>query len=142
MLSNDEFLKLIEEYQYSYKIGELVKGKVISFEGNDVLVDIKAKTAAICPHYEVLVEDNKTIKETLIPGEEYEFTIVSPEDEDGVFKISHKKVNLIKNFEILTEKFKNDEILSATVQNIVKGGIIASVLGIRGVYSDKPAQNN
>ena len=132
MLSNDEFLKLIEEYQYSYKIGELVRGKVISFEGNDALVDIKAKTTAICPHYEILVEDNNTPKETLIPGEEYEFTIIAPEDEDGIFRISHKKVNMVKNFEILTEKFKNDEILTVTVQNIVKGGILVNTLGIKG----------
>ena len=44
MLNDNEFLKLVEEYQYCYKIGEIVKGRVISFEGNDALVDINAKT--------------------------------------------------------------------------------------------------
>lgn len=132
MLSDSEFLKLVEEYQYSYKSGQIVKGKVISYEGNDVLVDINAKTSAICPYYEIQPEEGKSIRETLLQGEEYEFAIVSQEDEDGVFKISHKKVNLSKNFEILEEKYKTGEILTATVQNIVKGGVLVNVLGIRG----------
>ncbi len=132
MLNDDEFLKLVEQYQYSFKLGEIVKGKVISYEGNDALVDINAKTGAICPHYEVLIEEGKSIKDTLIIGEEYEFAIISQEDENEVFKISQKRVSMSKNFELLEEKFKNGEILTATVQNIVKGGIIANVLGIKG----------
>ncbi len=132
MINDDEFLKLVEEYQYSYKVGEIVKGRVISFEGNDALVDIKAKTSAICPSYEVLIEENKNIKDVLIPNEEYEFTIIAPEDENGIFKISHKKVNISKNFEALEEKFKNNETLVAIIQNIVKGGVLVNVLGIKG----------
>ena len=132
MLNDDEFLKLVNEYQYSYKIGQIVKGKIVSFEGNDALVDIKAKTSAICPQYEILLEDGKSAKETLVVGEEYEFIIISGEDEDGIFKISQKRVSIVKNIELLEEKFKNNEILTATVQGIVKGGVIANVMGIKG----------
>jgi len=131
-MNDEEFLKLVEKYNYSHKVGEIVKGTVISYEGNDVLVDISAKTSAICPHYEVLLEEGKSVKEILKQGEEYEFSIVTPEDEDGVFKISQKRVNLSKNFEVLEEKFKNDETIEVTVQNIVKGGIIVNALGIKG----------
>ena len=132
MLNDDEFLKLVDEYQYSYKIGDIVKGRVISYEGNDVLVDISAKTSAVCPYYEVLLEAGKNIKDILVQGEEYEFTIISSEDEEGVFKVSQKRVSISRNYEILEEKFKNNEILSATVQNVVKGGVIVYVAGIKG----------
>lgn len=142
MLNDNEYLEMIEKYQYSYKIGQIIKGTVISYEGNNAIIDINAKTYAICPSYEVLIIEGKDLKETLKAGEEYEFAVVSPEDEDGVFKVSQKRVSISKNFEIIEEKFKNDETVSGTVQNIVKGGIIVNIMGIKGFIPSSQLKAN
>lgn len=142
MLNDNEYSELIEKYQYSYKIGQIIKGTVVSYEGNGAVIDINAKTCAICPSYEILAMEGADIKETLKIGQEYEFAIVSLEDEDGVFKVSQKRVSLAKNFDIIEEKFKNNETISATVQNNVKGGIIVNILGIKGFIPSSQLKTN
>ena len=85
MISDLEFEELIEKYNYSYKPKEIVKGKVIGYDGNCVLVDINSKTNAKCPLNEVLMSREQDIKDVLKLNEEYDFVINSFEDEDGVF---------------------------------------------------------
>ncbi len=132
MISDVEFEQLIEKYNYSYKPKEIVKGKVAGYDGNFVLVDICAKTNAKCPLNEVLMSKEQDIKDVLKLNEEYDFVINSPEDEDGVFYLSHKKVMLSHNLEILEEKFKNDETVIGSIISIVKGGVCVNVMGVKG----------
>lgn len=132
MISDLEFEELIEKYNYSYKPKEIVKGKVIGYDGNCVLVDINSKTNAKCPLNEVLMSREQDIKDILKLNEEYDFVINSFEDEDGVFYLSHKKVMLSHNLGILEEKFKNDETVIGSVISIVKGGVCVNVMGVKG----------
>ncbi len=132
MISDIEFEQLIEKYNYSYKPKEIVKGRVVGYDGNYVLVDIHTKTAAKCPLGEVLISKEQDIKDILKLNEEYDFVINTPEDEDGVFYLSHRKVMLVNNLEKLEEKFKNDEIVIGSIISIVKGGVCVNVMGIKG----------
>ncbi len=132
MLSDKEFMELIEKYDYAFKPGDIIKGTVTGYEGKYVFVDINAKACAICPVNEVLLSDSQSVNDVLKQGESYDFIITSKENEDDVFFLSHKKVALYNNIKILEEKFKNDEIFTATITNIVKGGIVVNVLGIKG----------
>lgn len=132
MISDEEFLNLLEQYNVSYKKGDLIKGVVVGYDGDDVLVDINAKTTALCPKSEVLLSKDENIKNTLLKGETYEFIINYPQDEDGIFYLSHKKVALKQNIETLEEKFKNNETILGKITSLTKGGIIVNVLGIKG----------
>ena len=132
MISDEEFLNLLERYNVSYKKGDLIKGVVVGYDGDDVLVDINAKTTALCPKSEVLLSKDENIKNILQKGESYEFIINYPQDEDGIFYLSHKKVALKQNAEALEEKFKNNETILGKITNLTKGGIIVNILGIKG----------
>lgn len=133
MLMNDEdFLKLLEKYEFSYKYGDIVEGCVVDYDGNNILIDINAKTTALCPKTEVLLVNNQKAEEVLLKGEKYSFVINSSQDEDGTFYVSHKKVALINNMKILEEKFENDATLEAAVISLTKGGLIVSVMGVKG----------
>ena len=132
MISDNEFLNLLEQYDINFKKGDSIEGVIIGFEGNDVLVDINAKTNAICPIQEVLISKDEKIENVLIKGEKYPFVVISSQDEDGVYYLSHRKVALKQNLNILEEKFKNNETLIGKITNITKGGILVNVMGIKG----------
>ena len=140
MISDIEFEQMIEKYNYSYKPKEIIKGRVVGYDGNCVLVDIHAKTAAKCPIGEVLISKEQDIKDVLKLDEEYDFVINSLEDEDGVFYLSHRKVMLVNNLEKLEEKFKNDEIVTGSIISIVKGGVCVNVMGIKGFVPSSQIQ--
>lgn len=140
-MNDTEYAQLLEKYNYSYKVGKIAEGIVVAYAGGDILVDINAKSAAVCPAKEILLNKGQNIEDILKIGEKYEFVINSPEDSDGIFYLSHRKVALLKNIEIIEEKFKNNEILTGTIANIVKGGVIVNVMGIKGFVPTSQLKN-
>ena len=132
MISDEDFLKLLNDYDISYKVGDTVKGIIAGYEGDDVLVDINAKTSALCPKQEILLAKDENVKDVLQIKEQYDFIINHPQDENGIFYLSHKRVALKQNLEILKEKFENNETVLGKITNITKGGLLVNVLGIKG----------
>ena len=131
MLNDSEFEKLLKEYDYKYKRGDIIKGTIIGYE-NGLIVDIRSKSCAYCRENEILLENNKKIQDIFKIGEEYEFIINSEESEDGSFYLSHKKIALLGNLDIIKEKMANNETVIGKITNIVRGGVLVSVMGIKG----------
>lgn len=126
------FAELLEAYDYSFNKGDLISGTVIGYDSNSVLVDIGAKTTANLPNREVAQAEGKTIKEIVEKNKEYEFLIVREEDDEGHFLLSHKKVQAAYSWKELEKIDKETTILEGQVVNVVKGGVICDVMGIRG----------
>ncbi len=129
--SNQDFEKLLEQYDYKFQKGDLVKGVVCGFEGQGVLVDIGAKTTALIPSYEA-VDKGESVEDKFVKGQEAEFLIIREEDEDGRFLLSKKKVDSAYAWKELEKAKEADETILGTVINSVKGGVIVEVAGIRG----------
>ena len=129
--SDSDFEKLLEQYDYNFKKGDLVKGIVCGFDSYGVLVDIGAKTTALIPNYEA-VEKGENIEDKFEKGQEGEFLIIREEDEDGRFLISKKKVDFAYAWKDLEKAKETDETILGTIVNIVKGGVLVEVAGIRG----------
>ena len=132
MLSDDEFLELLKNYEYSYKVGKIIEGEVVAHEGNNLLVDIQSKACAICLENEILIPKNQNIKDVFKIGDKFEFVINSPENEDGIYYLSHKKVAIGKNIQFLEQAYKDDEIVKGIIVAPVKGGVTVNVMGIKG----------
>lgn len=129
--SDSDFEKLLEQYDYNFKKGDLVKGVVCGFDSHGVLVDIGAKTTALIPTYEA-VEKGENIEEKFEKGQEGEFLIIREEDEEGKFLISKKKVDFAYAWKDLEKAKETDETILGTVVNVVKGGVLVDVAGVRG----------
>jgi ribosomal protein S1 len=126
-----DFEKLLEKYDYKFQKGDLVKGVVCGFDGQGVMVDIGAKTFAVIPTYEA-VEKGENVEDKFTKGQEGEFLIIREEDEDGKFLLSKKKVDFAYAWKELEKAKANDETILGTVLNVVKGGVLVDVSGVRG----------
>ncbi len=126
-----DFEKLLEKYDYSFQKGDLVKGIVCGFDSHGVLVDIGAKTTALIPTYEA-VDKGENPEDKFQKGQEGEFLIIRDEDEDGKFLLSKKKVDFAYAWKDLEKAKEADEIIIGTVVNVVKGGVLVEVAGVRG----------
>ncbi len=130
--SDNEFETLLNEYDYNFKKGDLVKGIVWSYDSEGVIVDIGSKTSAIVPTREAKIDLSEPIEKVLEKGKEYEFLIIKEEDDDGRFVLSRKKVDLAYNWKELEKIKEADEVILGVVASCVKGGILVDILGIRG----------
>lgn len=126
-----EFEKLLSQYDYQFKRGEIVRGTIIALEPSGALVDIGAKTAAYLPNKEV-GSYQTTANQVLKPGEEHEFYILFEEDEDGQLTLSLRRVQTAQNWNKLEEMMANDQVVTCKVTAVVKGGLLVDVLGLRG----------
>ncbi|MBR2385863.1 S1 RNA-binding domain-containing protein, partial [bacterium] len=110
-ITDDEFLKLLAEYEYNFKKGDLLKGTVIAFTSEGAIVDIGAKSAAICPEYEIKISKTDNVEDIIKIGETYEFLITEEEDDEDRFTLSYKKVAIAYNWKKLEEIKEKDEIV-------------------------------
>lgn len=129
--SEEDFEKLLEQYDYKFKKGDLVKGTVCGFDSQGVLVDIGAKTTALIPNYEA-VDKGENVEDKFEKGQQGEFLIIKEEDEDGKFLLSKKKVDFAYAWKDLEKAKEADETILGTVINTVKGGVLVEVAGVRG----------
>lgn len=129
--SDLDFESLLEKYDYKFQKGDLVKGIICGFDSQGVMVDIGAKTIAVIPTYEA-VDKGENPEDKFQKGQEGEFLIIKEEDEDGKFLLSKKKVDFAYAWKELEKAKADDETIMGTVVNIVKGGVLVDVSGVRG----------
>jgi len=114
-----EFEALLNNYDYSFQKGDLVKGIVCSYDSSGVIVDIGAKTAAFVPVKEAIVDKTVDVEETLKKNHEYEFLIVREEDEEGRFMLSYKKVAMAYNWRELEQLKAEDAVVEGVIVSVV-----------------------
>ncbi|SHN19826.1 30S ribosomal protein S1 [Gracilibacillus kekensis] len=124
----DEMNQEISEIK-ELSVGDIVQGKVVKVEEKHVLVDIGYKVEGIVPISELSALRIETANDVVSEGDELELQVKKVEDEEIV--LSKKAVIAEKAWEDLKEKFENDEIINATVRDVVKGGLVVDV-GVRG----------
>lgn len=139
--SDSEFEQLLNNYDYKFQKGDLVKGIVCGYDSEGAIVDMGAKTAAIVPSREANLDPTEPIEKALEKGKEYEFLIIREEDEEGKFMLSRKKVDLAYTWKELEKIKEADEVIMGTVASCVKGGILVEILGVRGFVPSSHLRN-
>ena len=129
----EEFEKLLEEtLQIRYSQGDIVKGDVVRIERDGVLVDVGAKSEGFVPYKEISNMPVDNVDDVVKIGEEYEFYILREENENGQLTLSLKRVAQARGWVKLEEQKKDDETIRAKISNVVKGGVVVDVYGLRG----------
>jgi len=131
----EEFNKLLSQSTEKAKIeaGQIIKGTVIQFEKDGLLVDIGSKSEAFLPSKEVAFKDeNKKPEDVLEKAKEYEFYVLKDEAEDSPLLLSYKRVAQARGWAKLEDLKSSNETLEGEVFAIVKGGLVAEVYGVRG----------
>lgn len=132
--TKDAFAALLDQtYNYNFQKGAIVRGKVVSKDSHGLMVDIGAKTLAIVPFREIADRANADDpKSALVAGEDYEFYILRPEDENGQLTLSRKRVAIAYAWKQMEVYAAEDKVLECTIVGRVRGGALGLVEGVRG----------
>lgn len=128
----NELMKAIEDTMVKVHRGDTVKGKVISLKDDEVMVNIGYKSDGIIKRDELSNDPEIKPSDILSVGDEIEVYIMRLDDGDGNVILSKKRVDTVKSWDELEEAFNNKAIVKAKVIEIVNGGAIALVKGLRG----------
>ncbi|WP_125152294.1 30S ribosomal protein S1 [Clostridium rectalis] len=130
-LSMNEMINEIEKSMTKVYVGDIIKGKVISISQNEVLVNIGYMIDGVISKNELCESEEIEIQDLVKPGDEIYVYILKVNDGEGNVCLSKKMADKIKTLEKLEEYFKNDKIFTVNVSEVVKGGALAFVDGIR-----------
>jgi len=109
----------------TYKVGDIVKGKVVKVDSSGVLVDIKYKSDGFIPPEDL---SGKSVK----VGDDIDVYIENLETKEGYVKLSKKIADYEGQWKSAFDAYRNKKVLEAKVMSAVKGGLVVDYNGIRG----------
>ncbi|TCS93416.1 30S ribosomal protein S1 [Hazenella coriacea] len=112
-------------------VGDVVKGSVTKVDNNQALVDVGYKFDAVLPISEISSLHIDQVADVLSVGDEIVVQVLRLKDEEEKLVVSKKAVESEKAWKELQQKFDTGEALTATVADVVKGGLVVDV-GVRG----------
>lgn len=131
-MDNSLMKNLMEQSSFIVpKKNEVLKGKVVMVKEDAVVVNIGYKADGILPANEISNPENKPLEELFPIDEEIEVLVLKREDAEGEVLLSSKRLRSRKDWEVLEEKFNNQETITVKVTEVVKGGLSAFYNDIR-----------
>lgn len=111
--------------------GDLVKGKVVKIDKDEVLVDVGFKSEGVIPLNELSIRNNVKPEDILKVDDEIEIMVLQKEDQDGRLLLSKKRAEVEQNFDRIEKIYEKGETIEGEIIECVKGGLIVDI-GLRG----------
>jgi len=125
------FGKLLKDYFSKLpKVGELVKGKVISIDKGAVRIDVDGVLTGIVRGPELFTASNEY--SNIKVGDDVEATVIEQENETGEMELSFLAAGYLRVWERMSEYSKDGTIISAKVLKANKGGLMMQVDALTG----------
>lgn len=131
-IENNNFEEMLDDSLVQIHSGEIRKGKVIRVnEVGEVLVNLGYKSDGIITKENFSDDPSVNPADVVSEGDEIEVYIVRVNDSDGNVVLSKKRAEADKNYVVIEEAYNNGQTVKGKVTEVVKGGLIALVNGVR-----------
>jgi small subunit ribosomal protein S1 len=114
----------------SFKHGDVVEGKVVRIDKDEILVDIGAKSEGVVSNRELYGRHGENQPQLTI-GDVVLVYVLQPESQEGHVVLSLRRAGLERKWRAMQEQFEAGVIIEAPVIDHNKGGLIVDC-GIRG----------
>jgi small subunit ribosomal protein S1 len=101
--------------------GKLIKGTVIGFAGDDVVVEVGLKSEGLIPREEFSAMTDLKI------GDEVDVLLESLEGDDGLIELSKRKADRQIAWQRIVDTTKEEDVVEGTVMRKIKGGLLVDI---------------
>ncbi len=112
---------LLKEQIADLTPGKLIKGKVIGFAGDDVVVEVGLKSEGLIPKAEF--ENLAEVK----PGDEINVLLENLETDTGVILLSKRKADRMMAWQRIVDTTKEGDVVEGMVTKKIKGGLLVDI---------------
>jgi small subunit ribosomal protein S1 len=127
----EELRAAYEESIKHFDEGDIVAGKVVKVDKDEVLLDIGYKSEGVIPARELTIKHDTDPREIVHVGDEIEALVTQKEDKEGRLILSKKKAQYERAWGQIEKVMNEDGVVEGTVIEVVKGGLILDI-GLRG----------
>ena len=125
------FEEMLDQSFKSTYTGEKVKAVVTSVAPNEITVDIGTKHTGYVPLAELTSDPSLNPEDIVKKGDEIELVVLRVNDVEGTVMLSKKRLDAQAGFEKVMAAAGTGEVLSGTVTDVVKGGVLAITEGVK-----------
>ena len=125
------FAEMLEESFKILNTGDRVTGTVAAITPTEVQVELGVKYPGTITLSELSDDPDAKVEELAKVGEEIEAIVMLVSDRDCVVKKKKKRLDADKNWETVENAVENKDVLEGVITEENKGGLVASVKGIR-----------
>src|ERR1700750_2271866 len=132
--------KIVPNYDATivpFEEGDVVTGKVVRIDKDEVLVDIGYKSEGVIPNNELSIRKSVDPSEEVELGEEVDALVLTKEDQDGRLILSKKRARFERAWRRIEGSAESGDPVTGSVIEVVKGGLIID-LGVRGLLPAVP----
>ncbi len=130
-VQEENFAELLEQSIKTLNTGDKVTGIVTGIGSTEVQIDLGTKHAGYIPYDEVSADPAVKPEDILKVGDEIEVFVVRVNDQEGTCQLSKKKLDGMKVWDELSAWCEEKAVVDAVVTEENKGGLVATVKGIR-----------
>jgi small subunit ribosomal protein S1 len=117
----DEYMdSLVGTQMADLSPGKLVRGKIIGFAGDDVVVEVGLKSEGLIPREEF---DGAEIK----PGDMVDVLLEDLEGEGGLVQLSKRRADRMMAWQRIVDTSKEGDVVEGTVTKKIKGGLLVDI---------------
>ena len=125
------FEEMLDQSFKSTYTGDKVKAAVTSVAPNEITVDIGTKHTGYVPLSELTNDPSLSTEDIVKKGDEIELVVLRVNDVEGTVMLSKKRLDAQAGFEKVMAAAGTGEVLSGTVTDVVKGGVLAITEGVK-----------
>jgi len=122
--SSESFAELFEQSVRNIKEGEVVRGRVLSVDEDNVQIDVGFKSEGLVPTWEFMDDDGTVLVKT---GDEVDVLVEESEDQAGRIVLSKEKADRLLVWEEISRAYKADQPVEGTIVARVKGGLAVDI---------------
>lgn len=131
--NNDEQLKMMEEMDKRFRIGDEIEGEILSKNRDEIIVSLVGyKSDAVIPFKELTAkEDPQKMAERLNVGDTIKAKVIKLQNNDGYVVLSRLEYEKNEAFEDLQKLFNEGTIFEVKVDEVKEKGLVAHYNGVR-----------
>jgi small subunit ribosomal protein S1 len=130
-LSEDDFAEAVDRTVFQFNEGDIVAGRVVRVDPDEVLVDIGYKSEGVIPSNELSIRNTANPSDVVAVGDELEALVLQKEDESRRLVLSKKRAQYERAWGRIEQVMNEGGTVSGPVIEVVKGGLIVDI-GLRG----------
>jgi 4-hydroxy-3-methylbut-2-enyl diphosphate reductase len=122
-MTEKSFEQLLEESLVTIHNGEVVEGTVIDVKEDEIILNIGYKADGIITRNEYSNESNVDLTTKVNVGDTMEAKVLKVNDGEGQVLLTYKRLAAERGNKRLEEAYNNKEVLTATVAQVLDGGL-------------------
>jgi ribosomal protein S1 len=130
-MSDKTFEQMLDESMTTIHSGKVVEGSVIDVKPEEIILNIGYKSDGILTKNEYSNDNSIDLTTVAKPGDIMEVKVLKVNDGDGQVLLTYKRLASDRGNKRIEEAYNNREVLKATVNQVLTGGVTVLVNDVR-----------